>query len=157
MGSASDKEWKKREKNGMSYEERLARVRSGGGAAGLVGAQAGQQRPRVVPPPPPGQSNEFTPPPARTAGGLTGDCNDPALAAPPAPARGDYYSPAPAAPPPAPRPGSSELSAKSASTAGESTTHIQFSRFTDSDKQAFFALLDEFFAKRATGGDLWYV
>lgn len=35
------------------------------------------------------------------------------------------------------------------------STHIEFSRFTEEDKQAFFAMLDEYFAKRTDTSDMW--
>lgn len=80
-----------------SYEERLARMRAGGGAYGTVVGE-GQPRLRAVPPPPPGASTSVP----------------------------SYSAPlSPMSPPSADVP------------------HIQFSRFTEADKHAFFALLDE--------------
>lgn len=110
----------KKDKRSLSYEERLANIRSGGGAAGHMQVTSSQQRPRAVPPPPPNAQ-----PSQKSAQSVS-------LGSAPA--------------------------VETIPTATTGTTHIEFSRFTESDKQAFFALLDEFFSKRATqGGDMWYV
>jgi len=101
-------------KKDATYEERLARMRSGGGAEGAI---QGQTYHRTVPPLPPQPTdigNNF--------------------------ATERSSVPTPQAPPTAAAP-----------------LHLQFSRFTETDKQAFFALLDEYFVKRSSGGDMWYV
>lgn len=99
-------------KKNATYEERLARMRSGGGAEGALQAQTYQ---RSMPPPPPQFSNENT---------HFGSAPTPASSLPPSSA---------------------------------TPTHLQFSRFTEAEKQAFFALLDEYFANKSSGGDMWYV
>lgn len=101
------------QKKNATYEERLARMRSGGGAEGAV---LGQTYHRSVPPPPQPLSNEGL----SVAGGAS-------------------------------------IPASQAPTASTTPLHLQFSRFTETDKQAFFALLDEYFMNRSSGGDIWYV
>lgn len=115
----------KKDKRALSYEERLANIRSGGGAAGHMQVTSSQQRPRAVPPPPPNAQ-----PSQQNTQSVT-------------PREAPTVVTAPTA---------------HAASAPSGTTHIEFSRFTESDKQAFFALLDEFFSKRTTpGSDMWYV
>ena len=101
-----------------TYEERLARARSGGGAAGTQAASLGLEprKPRNVPPPPPGSSG--IPPPSNAAAAPP---LHPAGSAPTLPARSD---PLPTYTPPA-------------------GVNLQFSRFTENDKREFFQLLDE--------------
>lgn len=105
-----------------SYEERLAGVRSGGGATGYVSG-ANSVSARSMPPPPPvtAGTGAVPPPPVRSA----------AVVSPTA-------APAPAAVP-------------------QTSTQILYSRFTEDDKQAFFSMLDHYFAQRKGAGDMWYV
>ena len=115
----------KKDKRGLSYEERLANIRSGGGAAGHMQVTSSQQRPRAVPPPP--------------------------SSAQPSHPTTQYVTSQEA-------PAVVTASTTPGATGPSGTTHIEFSRFTESDKQAFFALLDEYFSKQGVhGGDMWYV
>ena len=129
-------------KRNMSYEERLASLRSGGGA---MGAMETQPRPRAVPPPPPGHEPDFS---------STYTSSPTASQAPPPPQSTRSLSSETAS---TPTTASTHASFSTGAGSG-GTTHIEFSRFSESDKQAFFALLDEYFVKRSSGGgDMWYV
>lgn len=110
-----------------TYEERLNRARSGGGAGGTQATSlgVGEQKPRNLPPPLPGRSGGA--PPAHEATSIP----------PPPTHTSDPHLPARSAQPPATASG----------------TNLQFSRFSESDKQEFFQLLDDYFANRTQ----WYV